>query len=254
LRAKGQVPLGQQRRTTRKVDSALGFKDVVHFYLVPKAEGWGSLPILGAQLGLSEVAPFPHVALALPTEPLRDEDCTICLWNIAVSRPDVNGYPKGGNWSRGTDPEKIASVWSRFRATQPEARQARGYWNGTALVPTLEKGQIAANGSLFSRAAGKHPELLLRAPVPVGSARLHVFSRDDARSVSRLSSEIKLEVHAFDGYDAACAQTAAWRSQIEAYFTGESVDPPALDFDRVRPRLRPLNDTGHTPSAEGGGS
>jgi hypothetical protein len=179
LLAKRHIPACQQRRTTRRIDSALGFTGVVHFYLSASPESWSAIPILAAQLGPSRDPPFPHVALALATQALTDDECTICLWNIAVSRPQTTGY-RGGNWTRGTSPERIADVWKRFRATKPSLRVARGHWNA-ALVPTLEGHQIASNLSLLSRAAGGCPELLLRAPVSLaGRARVCVFSKEDA--------------------------------------------------------------------------
>lgn len=98
LLAKSEIPVCQQRRTTRGVDVALGFTDVVHCYLSARPENWLTLPILAAQLGPSCDPPFPHVALTLPTSSLTDDECTICLWNIAVSRPQVKDHCRGGNW------------------------------------------------------------------------------------------------------------------------------------------------------------
>lgn len=95
------------------------------------------------------------------TAALADADCTLCNWNIAVSRPGVPGVAKGGNWTRGTNPERIAEVWRAFRAINPDPRTARGFW-GEPEVPVLAGPQIAGNLPLLGRAPQKTPELLLR--------------------------------------------------------------------------------------------
>jgi hypothetical protein len=226
LLAKSEIPVCQQRRSTRGVDSALGFTGVVHLYLSAFPENGSALPILAAQIGPSRDPPFPHVVLALPTRTLTDDECAICLWNIAVSRPRVANLCEGGNWARGTAPERIAEVWQRFRATQPALEAARGHWNGAALVPTLEGRQIANNLPLLSRAAGRSPELLLRAPVSLGrDARLCVFSKEDAACVDRLGPGLPMELHAWPEYDAGCPDTAAWRHRIDAYLPTKHLTP-----------------------------
>lgn len=61
-------PAGQARRIVAATDRRLGFSRFVHFYLDPRRTTPADLPILGAQL-----------------QP-ADEACTICNWNIPVSR------------------------------------------------------------------------------------------------------------------------------------------------------------------------
>lgn len=234
LVAKSQIPVSQQRRTTRGVDASLGFTDVVHFYLSRPPEAWRNLPILETQLCPSSDPPFPHVALALLTSSLTDEECAICLWNIAVSRPQVAGL-RGGNWTRGTKPERIAQVWQSFKDSKPSMERARGQWNAPARVPTLEGPQITQGLSLFSRAAGRCPELLLRAPVSLRDGfRLWVFSKEDADVAGSLMPTLPMELHAWPGYDAICPETESWRDRIRAYFEGSAPYPKDLDFDRIR--------------------
>lgn len=196
------------------------------------------LPILGAQLGPSSQAAFPHVALSLPTASLTDDECTVCVWNVAVSRPSVDGICQGGNWTRGTSPKRIAEVWEAFRRTDPSLRRARGYWNGGILVPTLRGAQIGENLSLLSLAR-RGPELLIRAPVPLNQlAALHVFSEEDADSVHRVAPELAVELHSFPDYDSTGVETTRSRVRIDAYFNGVASYPGDLEFDRIRPRTK----------------
>jgi len=257
LLAKSHIPACQQRRTTRGIDSALGFTGVVHFYLSASPENWSAIPILAAQLGPSRDPPFPHVALAFATGTLTDDECTICLWNIAVSRPQVTNVCRGGNWARGTSGEKVADLWKQFRATDPSLEAARGYWNGAALVPTLERHQIARNLRLLSRAARGCPELLLRAPVSLAEeVRTCAFSNEDADSVERMNPPWPVERYQWPEYDAGCRDTCASRERIGAYLVGDAPYPDDLDFDRVRRRPKPEEHTRTRmgPGSEGGAS
>jgi hypothetical protein len=154
------------RATTSRTDVALGLCDYVHFYLCRPRTKWIELPILEAQLlGRRTAAPFPHLVLETSTRELTDGECTLCLWNAAVSRPAVKGYCRGGNWTRGTAPDRIIEVWRRFRETGPDASRARGYWNGGIQVPTLCGRQIRRALPLLPRAPRGIPELPLNSPV-----------------------------------------------------------------------------------------
>ena len=160
------------------------------------------------------------------------------MWNIAVSRPDVSGVCKGGNWTRGTNPNRIAQVWHAFRATEPDVERARGYWNDPIGVPTLRGRQIVDGLHLFSRAASGIPELLLGAPVRVDNRfTLWVFSDEDMTSVTVLQPSwggVKIRRSEIDGYESRASDTRRWRSHIDSYFAGLAAFPAALDFDRKR--------------------
>jgi len=236
LLAKAGLQHNRQRVTTRSVDQALGFGHMVHFYLPRHPADWGSLPILAAQLGPSLVAPFPHVAVSLTTSALADEECTLCLWNIAISRPKVKNVCQGGNWARGTSPARIEAVWRSFARTKPPVEAARGYWNPGFLVPTVKESQIGSSLRLLRRAPRQSPELLLRGPVALTRLRrLHVFSEEDAECVRVLAGGPAVELNSVAGYDPRCAETTAWRRQIKAYFNGDVPYPEGLDPDRIRP-------------------
>src|SRR5689334_20308951 len=122
LQAQG---LGLRRQTTHAVDIALGFGGMIHFYLpeLPTVDV-RTLPILRAQIGEAAAPPFPHVVLVISTKPLRDDDCTICNFNIAVSRPAYDGV-RGGNHARGMAPENILAHWQGFRRDNPSAERRR---------------------------------------------------------------------------------------------------------------------------------
>ena len=92
----------------------------MHFYLLKSSSRWEDIPILQAQLLDGRGGPFPHAALEIQTDGLDDQDCTLCFWNSAVSRPKVPGDCEGGNWTRGTDPARILEVWRLFREQRPE--------------------------------------------------------------------------------------------------------------------------------------
>lgn len=137
----GKAQASQQsavlRSTTREVDNELGFQDVVHFYLMGSGVAWNQVPILEAQIGSNIAPPFPHVALEGETDFLHDDECVLCLWNIAVSRPQIPGV-KGGNWTRGTRPSRIASVWRAFKEQTPDCR---------ACSRVLERALVGADTS-----------------------------------------------------------------------------------------------------------
>jgi hypothetical protein len=226
------------RATTSLTDAALGLSDYVHFYLLGDGASWESVPILATQLLPGREAPFPHVALETPTSSLEDDDCTLCLWNIAVSRPGVPGVCQGGNWTRGTNPNRIAEVWRAFRNSTPTPERARGYWNDPIQVPTLRGSQIERGLCLLGRAASGMPELLLRAPVQVdGRFTLWVFSDDDMASVTALQHAlggVQVRHYAMRGYESTDLTTRTWRSRIDSYFTRRAPFPATLDFDRRR--------------------
>src|SRR5262245_22496013 len=118
-KARHQEGARVRRGTTAGVDEALGFSDYVHFYLPRRtAESFSGLPILETQIGKSVVPPFPHAVIVVDTQALSDEECTVCNFNIAVSRP-AYGNVQGGNHARGTNPALILKHWQGFRASNP---------------------------------------------------------------------------------------------------------------------------------------
>lgn len=229
--------IGQTRRTTAAVDRHLGFSRFVHFYLPRVGTPWTELPILGAQLGPATHPASPHVLLVLPTDSLADEHCTICNWNIAVSRPTVPNVCKGGNWTRGTNAQRIAEVWSAFRAMNPTPEQARGLW-GAPNVPVLAGRDIQPNLRLLRLAPRRMPELLLASPARVFErAKLIAFSHKDRASLARLGPPpggMALELGTFPGYDPDGDPLGALRQDLDNYLAGEHERPPALDFDAIR--------------------
>lgn len=226
------------RRTTGKLDRLLGFSGFVHFYLPRKGTAPEELPILSAQLKPSSVSPCPHAMVAIPTASLRDEDLTICNWNIAVSRPAVPGSFKGGNWTRGTDPEVILKAWQTFRASRPAPEKARGFW-GEHEVPTLVGPQIKANLRLLRLAPRKMPELLLQSPACVlAGATITVFSRADIESLRRIGpppNNAALQLRTFSGYDPNADCLGPRRSNLDEYLAGRRETCPEIDFDAIRP-------------------
>lgn len=235
--AKSDLDPERQRITTRGIDEALGFRHFVHLYVPRRPSEWWSLPILAAQLGPSPVAPFPHVAISLATSSLADDECTLCLWNVAVSRPAVTGVCRGGNWTRGTAPHRIVEVWRRFAANKPSTAVSRGFWNEGSSVPTLRGDQIRDHLGLLRLAPRRTPELLLRGPIPLSRAiNLSVFAAEDLECVRRLGPTIPVKLQRLEGYDSSHSQTAEWRRRIEEYFTADLPYPATLDFDRVRPK------------------
>lgn len=234
LLSKGQHALS--RPSTAEVDRALGFAGFVHFYLVDSPARIFELPILQAQLRRSSRPPFPHVVLELRTSSLADSDSLICNWNLAVSRPATH-QTRGGNWTRGTDPARIAEVWRLFRAGQPTSDRARGYFNDPHLVPTLKHQQIRPNLHLLRTAPRRMPELLLRSPVGLRQcAGLHFFSDQDLRSARLLGPPcLPGAIYRYPGYseDVVAGET---RRRIEAYFRApRRKQVPEFDFDAVRP-------------------
>jgi len=224
------------RPTTGAVDQALGFSDFVHLYLRKTAEGHANLPILDAQLRPASSPPFPHAVLSLPMGAVSDE-CFVCCWNIAVSRPKtvVNGVDvKGGNWARGTSPARIAEVWAAFRQSKPSLERARGYWVDPMKVPALHAQKVDENLKLLGAPAGG-PELLIPREVALGPwLTFFVFSEEDERllRLAGLPPNIELKRREFPGYEGANVPSKASYEIIERYIRGEDVVVP--DFDIVR--------------------
>lgn len=238
----GKADLGdarQARRTTSGTDRRLGFANFVHFYLPRSGALPASLPILGAQLQPALEPACPHALLVVPTANLADADCTLCNWNIAVSRPGVPGVAKGGNWTRGTNPERIAEVWRAFRATNPDPVTARGFW-GEPEVPIVAGEQIAGNLRLLGRAPQKTPELLLRSPARVfAGATILAFSRADLGSLRHLGPApdgATLSLGEFPGYDPDGDPLGPRRQRLDDFLAGRA-DRPDIDFDAIRHRL-----------------
>lgn len=235
LRPKAALPLAQS--TTHRIDRALGFDRIVRFYLVQGEHRILDLPILGAQLTASVKPPFPHVVLELRTESLEDDECVICNWNLAVSRPGVPGVAKGGNWTRGIRPERILELWEALRAIDPPPRKARGFF-GEGRVPTLRGAQIRQNLPLLKKApSGRMPELMLPGDVPLDRfARLIVFSDDDHVQLQAAGLEA-LPTHRaeFPGYRGGLVQKEL-RARIGLHLSGADSGTD-WDFDSIRPSI-----------------
>jgi hypothetical protein len=224
------------RPTTAAVDEALGFDDVVHLYLPKRGTPITALPILDAQLRPSQVPPFPHAVLRVPTHALGP-DALLCCWNIAVSRPkSAAAGVKGGNWARGTPAARIAGVWDAFRGEEPEFERARGRWVVARKVPVLLATDVPSHRGLLQRPRGG-PELLIRDRLPVRSPMsVIVFGERDRGLLERpgpAPGGIQIEVRRFPGYGAEAASTVEAYARIERHLQGEQVGD--LDFDRVRP-------------------
>ncbi|MGO9597728.1 MAG: hypothetical protein ACLP7Q_06980 [Isosphaeraceae bacterium] len=230
-----------RRSTTAGVDEALGFSDYVHFYLPRRTVvEFSDLPILAAQLRESVDAPFPHAVIVVDTQDLKDEECTVCNFNIAVSRPGY-GKVKGGNHARGTNPTTILGHWRGFRDSSPSAeRVRRSFWHEGLAVPVLTGTQIT-DGPRSVGFRTRMPELLIRSCYSLRpSDTLYLFSNLDLASLQRMPDALEARV--------GCSETLAWyaardrvdqsvRRRIEAYFEHSDVPfPDELNFDRVRAR------------------
>jgi hypothetical protein len=224
------------RATTSLTDTVLGLSDYVHFYLLAQSVAWERVPILATQLLAGREPPFPHVALETTTRALHDDQCTLCLWNIAVSRPGVPGVCQGGNWTRGTNANRVLEVWEAFRRAKPDVERARGHWNEPIQVPTLRGDQIIEGLHLLGRAASGMPELLLHGPVRIDDRfTLWAFSDEDTASVGRLQlNGVRVRRYAMSGYESRASTTETWRSHIDSYFAGLAPFPAGFDFDRRR--------------------
>jgi hypothetical protein len=224
------------RPTTARIDRALGIDGFVHFYLAEAADRLFELPILQAQIGASTRPPFPHAVLELPTAALTHSESLICNWNLAVSRPGTDEV-KGGNWTRGTKPERIARVWLSLRSSNPPLPKARGYFNDPHLVPTLRGSQIPANLNLLRKAPRGMPELLLRSPVDLARcSRLSLFSRRDFNTLQLLGPlPLPTAEYTYPGYSGDLVDDDTRRG-IAAYFTSpQRTESPDFDFDAIRP-------------------
>ncbi len=228
------------RVTTSQTDAKLGLCEYVHFYLCGPSREWEEVPVLEAQLLGNSSPPFPHLALEMATRELADAECTLCLWNAAVSRPAVEGYCLGGNWTRGTPPSRIDEVWQKFRDTNPDVRQARGHWNDPIQLPTVRGDQIQPALPLLRLAPRQMPELLLRSPVEIHKRfTLWVFSEEDLQVVHLLNDALELNslnarMHPMPGYHFQSEPTRVWRAAIAAHFAGQASFPEGLNFDRKR--------------------
>jgi len=228
---------GQPRRTTSAVDRALGLENFVHLYLTAAGARFEKLPILGAQLSCSSISAFPHAVLELATAKLEDSECRICNWNIAVSRPQVPGICKGGNWTRGTNPSRIAQVWRGFKESSPSLKQARGFWKPGVLVPLLNGAEIRDNLSLLSLPR-RQPELLLESGVEISRfSRVIVFSNadlDSLRLAGHIPGELRVELETFEGYGENSVEEEL-RVKINGILQERRADA-SLDFDKIRAR------------------
>jgi hypothetical protein len=238
LLGKQDLPESATRRTTRDVDRALGLGNVVHFYLGRGSSAVTELPILTAQTKPSSTPAIPHAVLELETSALALSEVTVCNWNIAVSRPAVEGVCKGGNWTRGTNPNRIAEVWRRFRYSEPGPRRARGFWKRECLVPLLEGAEVVDHINFLSKAAGGRPELILDSGFEIARcARVLVFSERDRESIAlagKPPGDLPIEVVRLADYgdDSVGGHV---RAEVEGELRGSH--PARLDFDAIRPSL-----------------
>lgn len=221
------------RPTTANVDEALGFDDVVHFYLPKAGAPVTALPILATQMAKAVEPPFPHAVIRAPTSALSGE-FYVCCWNIAVSRPKSTAAGvKGGNWARGTAARRIAEVWDKFKGEKPDTKQARGHWVGDKKVPVLRGRDVQEHVALLGLPKGG-PELLIpwRAEIRAPMSMI-VFGERDERILKELEPSVGVVVQRceFAGYAGA---PEAMYIAIERYLNGENELP--LDFDRVRRR------------------
>jgi hypothetical protein len=240
-KARHQEGAKVRRCTTAGVDEALGFSDYVHLYLPRRTTvSFSGLPILDTQLGESIVPPFPHAVVVVPTEALSDEECTVCNFNIAVSRP-AYGEVRGGNHARGTDPTLVLQHWQGFRASNPSLdRMRRSFWHDGLAVPVLAGKQITDSPRSVGFGSDM-PELLLRSRYNLRpSDTLYLFSDFDLASVRKLVDAPKhqvAEASPFEWYAAQDRVGAEMRRRIEDYFEEpDSSCPDDLNFDRLRPR------------------
>jgi hypothetical protein len=234
--ARRQAGMLHARPSTAGIDSLLGFSDVVHLYVPPRARSISELPILRAQLGPANVAPFPHAAIKVDTRRLLDDDCLICCWNIAVSRPQVpTREVKPGNWARGTRAERIREVWRWFRETAPDVSAARGRWVDGFEVPLILGKEVVATFRALGSDQRAMPELLLKSPFNLEApTELCVFSDDDERCLQRLGAAaggIPVARESFPGYSGAPRATY---DAIAAYFEADGDGAPEFVFDAVR--------------------
>ena len=148
---------------------------------------------------------------------------------------------QGGNWTRGTNPERIAEVWRAFRASNPDPEKARGFW-AEPEVPILAGTQIAANLRLLKRAPQKTPELLLSSPARVfHGATILAFSHADLASLQLLGpppDSATLTLAEFPGYDPnGDPLPPRRRGELDAFLAGHRTERPNIDFDAIRRRL-----------------
>jgi hypothetical protein len=216
----------------------LGLSNFIHCYLVRSSEALTELPILAAQLGPSEKTAVPHAVLEIDTEALQDNECRVCNWNLAVSRPGVEGVCKGGNWTRGTGLQSIAKVWRAFRESEPSIKRARGFWKEDALVPMLDGPEIVKRLDLLRMAPRGQPELLLSSPFPLGRVRsVIVFDEGDRASLEAVIpqfAQIPVLVRNFPGYTSvAGAVVGTVRFAVDEHLAGRRA---RIDFDDVRPK------------------
>lgn len=243
-----QRKISLSRRTTAAIDAALGFEDYVHFYL-PKGQtlDFSKLSILSAQIGESLAPAFPHVVLVIDTSRLTDHACTVCNFNVAVSRPSY-GEVKPGNHARGTSAEKILKHWHGFRAGSPDAVQLRyGEWVDGLEVPVLTSESIAQNPQFVGMGSkSKVVELLIRNQYDLHEDdRFYCFSAFDLNSVSVMPASPQLKLapsNPFLWYASEDRVAPKDRRAIEQYFAGTATGIPSnVDCDRIRKRPKRPN-------------
>ncbi len=156
----------------------------------------------------------------------------MCNWNLAVSRPAVPGLVRGGNWTRGTDPKRIREVWEAFRASNPTAEAARGFFVEGLAVPVLRGEEITRNLKLLLKSPRGVPELLIEDSFDISRAdRLIVFSEADRRAAEKYPV-LPVELRVFPGYDDH-SPPRELRARLEAFFHNGEVSEQ-WDFDAIR--------------------
>lgn len=239
-----------QRTTTAEKDRLLGFDRFVHFYL-PKCRNieFSALPILETQLKQKAAEAIPHVALEVSSSEFRDRDCTICNFNIALSKPKYEGGLGYGMHNRNASAESVLRHWRGFRASNPSRQSLRrSFWHDGLEVPVIAGSRIAiapiavgAGMSTRVTAAGnriKIVELLLHSPYKIpNNARLHVFSEIDARLLRNFFPDLPFQMRddaGFEWYREADRVSPNVRLAIEEYSSSDGGAPPELDFDPIR--------------------
>jgi hypothetical protein len=245
-----EVGSGIQRATSGEKDRMLGFHHFIHFYL-PKCQKleFSALPILHTQLKESAISPFPHVVLEVPSSKLRDRDCTICNFNIALSKPKFEGGNGCGMHNRNASADSVLAHWRGFRSSNPSRKALRhSFWHKGLEVPviagsriTIAPDKVGSGASPRFTANGnriKVVELLLQSPFEIPDrVRLHVFSESDGDSLRELFPDLQIQVRddaGFEWYRESDRVSPTVRKAIDDYFCSSEKSLPELDFDVIR--------------------
>lgn len=249
----GSDHVAHQRQSTGAIDRILGFSSFVHFYLPEKTElDFAPLPILQTQISESRVPAFPHAVLVFDTQRIQEEDCVICNFNIARSKPKVDDSRSYGSVLSSDTPDSVLEHWRAFRATVTDPHSLRrSAWESGLEVPVLTGSALLNRPNDIGYGSPKHadsqgtkvavPELLLRSPVLIsGDVEVCVFSNWDHETVSLLKIPRRVKTitaTAYKWYTEQDRVAVAVREKINGYFCDSAACFPSdLDFDRPRPK------------------